>query len=151
MPMNLLSFTVGDELFAVDVNLIEKVNRSMVVTPVPAASDAVAGITNLKGKFVTVLNIIALLERTADRNKVYSGEGITVVVFKSFSDGNNQMGFAIDAPGELIKIPRDKILPVPLEADDLAKRHFSGVTETGNRLYRIIDINSIIERFGKNE
>ena len=145
-----MSFIADGEFFTVDVTLVQKVARNMRVTPVPTAPDSVAGIANMKGRVVTVLSLTALLGR--EREKREGGRQIQTVhavVFKSFTDGNDRMGLLIEKPGDLIDISDDKIMPLSVKTGKETDENFciSGMAETDGELYRIINIDSIINRF----
>jgi purine-binding chemotaxis protein CheW len=130
-----------EELFAVDVGLVQKVVRNISFTPIPAAPPAVAGIANLKGGIVTILSLAELLGRERGRHAV------NAVVFKSDANGGDQMGLLIDKPGDLIDIGENDILPPPLVAKGEEKPCVSGIAEAGGKLYRIIDLDDIKNRF----
>jgi len=131
--MRCLSFFTGKEFYAVDVTLVQQVARKMVVTPVPTAPDAVVGITNLKGRVITLLSLCELFGHKEKPAGEPLGGAVDAVVFKSFSGGDDQIGLVIDRPGNLIDIDDNAI--------------HSGIAEVGNRFYRIISIDSIIERY----
>ena len=144
--MRCLSFFADDEFYAVDVTLVQKVVRKMVVTPVPTAPGAVVGIANLKGRVVTLLDLGCLLGRVKKLTDI-SADIVDAVVFKSLSGGANQTGLVIDKPGNLIDVDDDAISLPPLTTDSEECYCISGIAEVDDRLYRIISIDSIIERF----
>jgi len=141
-----LSFFANDELYLVDVTLVQKVTRNMAVTPVPAGPAAVVGIANLKGRIVTILSLAVLLGR-AQSNTGPDNQAISAVVFKPFAHSQDQMGLLIDKPGDLITAHEGDILPPPGINGTQAACYISGITETGGKLYRIIDIDAIMNRF----
>jgi len=118
----------------------------MVVTPVPTAPGAVVGIANLKGRVVTLLDLTCLLGRVKKRTDI-SSDIVDAVVFKSLSGGANQTGLVIDKPGNLIDVDDDAISLPPLTTDSEDSYCISGIAEVDDRLYRIISIDSIIERY----
>ena len=149
-----LSFIADGEFFAVDVTLVQKVARNMTVTPVLTAPDSVAGIANIKGRVVTVLNLTALLGRESEYDKREKGtHTVNAVIFKPFTEENDQMGLLIDKPGNLIDISEDRIMPMSsktspgTDSDSLEKICLSGMAEADGVLYRIVNIDSIINRF----
>jgi len=148
--MRCLSFFTDDEFFAVDVTLVQKVARKMTVTPVPTAPDAVVGIANLKGRVVTLLSLSELLGRKIKRAGGPANDAVDAVdavVFKSFSGGDNQIGLVIDKPGNLIDIDDGTISLPSLTTGAEESFCISGIAEVDNRFYRIISIDSIIERY----
>jgi len=139
-----LSFTAGGELYAVDVTLVQNVARRLSITPVPSSPAEIVGIANLKGKVITVLNLNRLLGSSAqDEAKKY----VNTIVFKSGSDTENQMGLAIEKPGNLIYADDDAIRSPPLAVDAEENHHISGIIEIDDMFYRIIDIGSISKKF----
>ena len=136
-----LSFQADGELFTVDVTLVRKVVRNMAFTPIPASPRAVAVIANMKGRVVTVLSLAELLGRKSD------AQAKNVVIFKSFTNGNDQMGLMIDRVNDLIDIDENEILPLLKTADEEEHLCISGMVEADGLLYRIIDVDSIISRF----
>jgi len=139
-----LSFIVGGELYAVDVTLVQKVARKLAITHVPTAPYEVAGIANLKGRVVTVLSLSRILgaDLPYDEDRY-----INTIVFKSSSGKEDQMGLAVEKPGNLIEIDDSTIKPPPVTAS--VERNFCirGVAEIDETFYRVIDIESIRKKF----
>jgi chemotaxis signal transduction protein len=107
---------------------VQKITRNLPVTPVPAAPACVAGVANIKGKAATVLSIPALR---------YGGPTaagprfVSAVVFKPVHNENDRMCLIMDKPGDLVELDGTK-----------------SVAEAGGQLYRIIDAEAIIKKFG---
>jgi len=141
------SFLVNKEFFAVDVDLVQKVTRKMAVTPVPTAPDEIIGIANLKGRVITILNLYQLLGHRERRNKEYGSRTVKAVVFKTLSGSEDQIGLFIDKPGNLIDLDDNTIRPPSLPTGAEDSFCISGIAEQNNRLYRIINIDSIINKY----
>ena len=183
--MIVLGFLIDSELFAVDVTYLQKVARKIAIMPVPTAQDSVAGITNIKGRVVTILCLAGLLgQRCAEPHGLrHSGpleqrhvgpleqrhgepqeqrhtgqlgqshvgvvsltDDVNALIFKMLSDGSDQMGLLIDNPCDLVAIEDGSIIPLPLEADAQERKFISGVADVGGKLYRIVDIPSIMNK-----
>ena len=139
-----LSFIAGGELYAVDVTLVEKVARKLAITPVPSAPYEVIGIANLKGRVVTIMSLIRLLgidEGKSDELNLNS------IVFKSGSGGDNQLGLAVEKPGNLIDITDDAVRMPNVTTGTEESFCISGVTEIDDKFYRIIDIEAIQRKY----
>jgi len=141
------SFIVNNEYFAVDVDLVQKVTQKMMVTPVPSAPDEIIGIANLKGRVITILSLYQLLGHKERRNKEYSSRAVKAVVFKTLSGSEDQFGLFIDKPGDLIDIDNNTIRPPSLPTGAEDSFCISGIAELDNKLYRIINIDSIINKY----
>jgi len=114
----------------------------MLITPVPTAQNAIVGITNLKGKVVTVFNLNELLGREKNSNS----ETTNAIIFKS-SDGEDQMGLLIDKTGALVDIDDKNIRTLATGTEE--SFCISGIAESWDKLYRIIDIDSIINKYNR--
>jgi len=141
--MRCLSFFTGGEFYAVDVAFVQKVTRKMAVTPVPTAPDAVVGITNIKGRVVTLLSLCALLGRKRKRTEETGPCMVDAVIFKPFHGGGDQIGLVIEKRGGLIDIDDGAVSLPSLTASAEENFCIEGIAEADNRLYRIISINSI--------
>ena len=150
--MKSFCFLVNNEYFAVDVELVQKVMRKIIITPVPSTPDDVAGIINLKGRVITILNLGVLLGQMKKQNIKYGSNAFNAVIFKTFSGNEEQFGLIIDKPGNLAEIDDKTILPPSLPTGAEESFCISGIAEIDNRLLRIINIDSIINKYnGGNE
>jgi len=129
-----LSVLSGGEWFVVDVTLVQKVIHNMAFTPIPAAPAAVVGIANMKGGIITLLSLSELLGY--GRNPL----AVSAVIFKSVTKGNDQMGLLIEKPEDLIVINEDEIIMLEIP-------FISGLVKSKEKLYRIIDVDAIINRY----
>ena len=146
--MRCLSFFTGNEFYAVDVTLVQKVTRKMTVTPIPTAPDAIVGIANIKGRVVTLLSLCELLGRKRKRDDEPGSYAVDAVIFKPFHGGGDQIGLVIEKRGNLIDID-DNAVCLPSLTTGATEERFciSGIAEADNKLYRIISPDSIIEKY----
>ena len=139
-----LSFVIGTELYAVDVTLVQKVARKLSITPVPSAPDEIVGIANLKGRVVTILSLTRLL----GGDEEYLADNCTnTIVFKSSSSSEDQMGLAIEKPGNLIDLSDSAIKLPPLSNETEEGFCISGIAEVDDKIYRIISLDSIMQKY----
>ena len=139
--MKALSLLAEGDLFAVDVTIVQKVIRNIPYTRVPSLPHTVAGIASMKGGIVTVISLAELLGHKK------SDKAVHAIVFKFLADSNDQMGLLIDMPGDLIDINDEGIHPPVLAAGDEERNCVSGMAEADGKLYRILNVESIIKRF----
>ena len=66
MKGKILTFYLNNNVFGVDITLVKEINRNVEFTPVPQASEHIAGLFNMRGQIVTLLNLSEILEY--DRN-----------------------------------------------------------------------------------
>jgi purine-binding chemotaxis protein CheW len=121
----------------------------MTVTHVPCAPDAVIGITNLKGRVITIFNLSELLGRNGKCSEGTVTGTVNAVIFKYFSGGEDQIGLSMDKSGEIIELDDDIVCQPSLTTGAQESFCISGIAELDDKLYRIINIDSIINKFKK--
>jgi len=141
------SFLVNNEYFTVDVDLIHKITQKLMITPVPSSPDEIIGIANIKGRVITIFNLYRLLGHTERRSMEYNYNVVKAVIFKAHSGSEDQIGLLIDKPGNLIDIDENAIRPPLLATGAEESFCISGIAEVDNKLYRIINIESIINKY----
>lgn len=61
---HVLVFSLGELRFGLHLAVVERVLRSVEISPVPTSSDTVMGLLNLQGRIIPVLNIRKLMRLT---------------------------------------------------------------------------------------
>lgn len=59
--LRLVSFNVGDQVFAVPIMMVQEVLRAVPVTELPGAPDFLAGVVNLRGSVTPLVDLATLL------------------------------------------------------------------------------------------
>src|SRR4051812_37898715 len=59
--LTVLSVTVGSERYALPIDAVSSVYEGLVLTHVPCVPAGIAGITNVRGRIVLVLDMLVLL------------------------------------------------------------------------------------------
>ena len=55
--VELCTFSLGGNLCGVDILRVQEINRQLELTPVPLAPPYVLGVTNLRGRVITVMDL----------------------------------------------------------------------------------------------
>jgi purine-binding chemotaxis protein CheW len=104
--LQLVSFTIGQEEFGLDIQSIQEINRMVEITRVPNSPEFVIGVINLRGK---VIPIIDLRKRFGFPPKE-SDKNTRIIVVEL---GNMVVGFVVDTVREVIRIPKNITEPPP--------------------------------------
>lgn len=111
---NYAVFLVGPEWFGIDLNSIMEILHDFDLIPVPHLPAAFAGVTNLRGESLPVVDLPKLLKEPAGAAGMKSCL-ITVV-------GRTKIGFLVDSDVEIVNIEAGKLYPLPgFYAKDEAK------------------------------
>ncbi|MEO7336366.1 MAG: chemotaxis protein CheW, partial [Caldimonas sp.] len=100
-PAQYLTFTLGEEVFAMDIRTVREIIQYGPMTTVPLMPDFVRGVINLRGAVVPVIDLQARFGRPA----AHVGKKTCIVIFDALRNGERvELGLLVDAVSEVIDI-----------------------------------------------
>jgi purine-binding chemotaxis protein CheW len=135
--LQLVTFAIEEEEFAVDILNIQGINRMVEVTRVPNAPSFVEGIINLRGQ---VIPIIDLRKRLLMPPREYDKQTRFIVV--EFS--NRVIGFIVDSVHEVLRINKDLTEPPPAMVSGVESDYITAVAKLEDRLIILLDLEKIL-------
>lgn len=135
--MQLVTFSIGEEEFGVDILKVQEIIRTMEITKVPRAPQFVEGVINLRGK---VIPIIDLRKRFGLQTKDHDKHTRIIVIEIS----NMIVGFVVDSVSEVLRIPAGTVEPPPPVVAGLESEYISGVGKLEDRLLILLDLNRLL-------
>ncbi|MBF0343030.1 MAG: chemotaxis protein CheW [Nitrospirae bacterium] len=139
--LQLVTFTLGSEEYAVDILKVQEINRMTVITMVPNSPPYVEGVINLRGKVIPVVNLrkkFGIMEKENDEDS-----RIMIVDIKGIT-----MGMVVDSVSEVLRVPSNIVEPTPPMATDISTEFISGIAKLADRLIILLDIDKLIEGAG---
>ena len=131
-----LTFSLGDEVFAMDIRMVREIIQFGTVTVVPLMPLFVRGVINLRGAVVPVIDLKARFQR--DRTSV--GKKTCVIIFDSSYEGEKvQLGLMVDAVSEVIDISSAQIEPPPHFGSTIQRDFISGMGRVDGAFVVIIE------------
>ncbi len=136
-PTLISTFYVGGTLMGVNAMSVQEVIQLSNLTPVHHASDYIAGIINLRGQIVTVVDLkrrlgINLLDGQPARD-----------IFIVSCQGEN-IGLLVDDAADVIPADMDRLSPLPANMSINQQRFLKGICQGEIRPIAILDIKSIL-------
>ncbi|MBR9866443.1 MAG: chemotaxis protein CheW [Oceanospirillales bacterium] len=136
------TFSIADELYAIDVMQVKEVLRFTDITPVPGAPEGILGIINLRGSVVTVINsrtLFKLEDKEIDHNT-----RIVVVEF----DGQEVLGILVDGVDEVLNLPESETERAPgVMREDSQRQFVQGVCYRDDQLIILLDLDRMLAGF----
>ena len=135
--VQLVSFLLGGEEYAVDIHLVQEIIRLQEITRVPEAPDFVEGVINLRGRVIPVLDLRKRfrLPQTAERTKMR----IVVV-----SSGGRTIGLVVDGVREVLTLPLASVEPPPPVVSGIGRDYLKGIGKRKGRLLILLDLERIL-------
>jgi len=131
--LQLVSFQVGQEEFAVDILSVHEINRMMDLTRVPQSPPEVEGVINLRGRIVPVID---LRRRFGIEPSERSSENRIVVV----EVHDRVLGFIVDSVHEVLRVNSSIVDPAPSMICSIDSDFISGVGKLDDRLLILLDL-----------
>ena len=104
--LQLVTFSIGEEEFGVDILKVQEIIRTMEITKVPRAEAFVEGVINLRGKVIPILD---LRRRFKLPSKAHDKHTRIIVI-----EMNNMIvGFVVDSVSQVLRIPSNTVEPPP--------------------------------------
>ena len=135
--LQLVTFSIGEEEFGVDILKVQEIIRTMEITKVPRAQDFVEGVINLRGK---VIPIIDLRRRFGLDSKPHDKDTRIIVI----EINNMIVGFVVDSVSEVLRIPAGTVEPPPPVVAGLESEYISGVGKLQDRLLILLDLDKLL-------
>ncbi len=135
--MQLVTFTLKNEEYAVDILNVQEINRIVEITRVPNSPDYVEGVINLRGKVIPVINLrkkFGYEEKDTDETS-----RIIIMDIKGITNG-----LIVDSVSEVLRIPSNVVEPPPPMSSDLSSMYIKGIAKLENRLIILIDIDKLM-------
>jgi len=133
----LATFFVRDALCALDASGVQEVIRVESVTVVRHAPEEVAGVMNLRGKIVTLLDLGIIL-----------GFAKTVITRESrvfiLEDRNEFLGVLVDRADEVVQVEPGKEESLPVNVPASQARFLQRVCRVGGRVIAVLNPGEIL-------
>jgi len=135
--LQLVSFSVGQEEFGVDILKVQEINRMVEITRVPNTSEFVSGVINLRGKVIPVID----LRRRFGLGKKDNDKNTRIIVVELTG---RVLGFVVDAVNAVLRIPRSVTEPPPPMVAGIGSEYITAVGKLDDRLLILIDLEKVL-------
>ena len=129
---------IGGQLFGLPISRVQDVFMPERVTRVPLANGEIAGVLNLRGRIVTVIDMRARLglPRPADGQPPMA-VGVDL--------RGESYGLLIDQIGEVLRLPEDGKEDNPVNLDPRMAKLAGGVHRLDGQLMVVLDVDRVLE------
>jgi purine-binding chemotaxis protein CheW len=135
--IQLACFSLGENLFAVDIMRIREIILPQKLSALPGSSQILEGVINLRGSVIPVMSLRKRFGMPVVPDSVKGKLMIVSLVRKA-------LALEVDNVMEVITVPSREIKP-PLDAcDGIGMEHLLGVCLFDDRVYMILDIDSLL-------
>lgn len=134
--MQLVTFELAGEHFAVDIHAVREINRLLEITRVPKSPPEIAGVINLRGKIFPVVQ----LRMKFGFPEVEPGDQTRIMVLEN--DGK-ETGFIVDRVHEVLRIDSSIVDPTPEVMGTVDADFIRGIAKLDGRLLIVLDLEKL--------
>lgn len=134
--IDVLSFQILNQEFALEVDYIQSVSNLLEITPVPKSKSFVEGVINLRGRIVPVIDLTKKLNMKKEENHNY--ENILILKIEE-----EEIGIFVDDVKNVLPIDENKMENFQSNDESYAGK-VKGVIKVDNRLIVFLDILEIL-------
>lgn len=139
--IELVSFRLGDEEFAVDIEKVQEINRMVEITKLPEAPHYCEGVINLRGNVIPVLD----LRRKFDMAGKERDKDTRIIVCDT---EKGVFGMIVDEVQEVLRLQSSTIEPAPDIVTSSTEDYVIGVAKLEKRMIIFLDISRIAAESG---
>jgi purine-binding chemotaxis protein CheW len=136
-----LSFLLDDRIFAFDVLKTREVLTFDRVTPIPCSASYVAGVINLRGSVVTVMDLrlkFGMKEAARTINTAI------IIVEALYGEDKVIVGALVDAVKGVLHFEREQIEPPPRVGMRLNPELINGIGKTNDDFVVILNVDKVL-------
>ncbi|MBX6321390.1 MAG: chemotaxis protein CheW [Rhodospirillaceae bacterium] len=137
-PEQVVGVTVAGQVFGIPVPRVREVLGPRPLTRVPLAAPEVAGLLNLRGRIVTVIDLARRLDMPAPGRP---GRAMNVMV----EHEGELYGLLVDAVGEVLALPPAGREAPPATLDRRWRRLCDGIHRLADGVLVVLDVPRLIE------
>jgi len=133
----LVTMIVDNQLFGIPILQVQDIVEASKITPVPLAPSAIAGVLNLRGRIVTVIDLRKLLGN--DEEVPWDSQMGVTVEYKG-----DLYTLLVDSIGDVRTLPRRDFDNAPSTMDDKVRKICSGIFRLRGNLLVVLDVSRIL-------
>ncbi len=134
--LQLVSFRVNKEEYAVDILKVKEIIKVINITQVPNTEEFIEGVINLRG---SIIPVVALRTKLGMPKKEPDKDTRIIVV----EIDDKVIGFIVDAVNEVLRISSDVTEKTPEFISNINMEFISSVAKLENRLLILLDLDKI--------
>ncbi len=137
LPLEFLSFTLGDEEYGIDIQKVQELRGYDAVTRIANAPQFIKGVVNLRGIIIPIVDMrikFNIGEPTYDQ--------FTVVIILNIAE--RVMGIVVDSVSDVITLSSEQVKPAPELGMTVDKNYLIGIGVVEERILILLDIDKLM-------
>ena len=137
-----LTFTLDDELYAVEILRVQEIKGWESATTIPNTPEYILGVMNLRGTIVPVMDLRLKFGMAAVE---YDGTTVVVVLKVMVLDQERIMGVIVDGVSDVFNLKDQALQPPPeFGSSSVNTSYLHGLATVNDKLVIILDVDALM-------
>jgi purine-binding chemotaxis protein CheW len=136
MHRELITFEVEGQVFGLDIMAIREIRAWTPTTRLPRVPHYVAGVVNLRGTVLPVIDLAARLGWKATEPTPRHAIIVTQM-------GNQACGLIVDSVSDIVTVPADALQPPPVTANDSIIQFLEGLAAIDDNMVQVLNLSAL--------
>lgn len=136
--MKVIVFQLMDKEYAIEIEVVQFIEKLMPITRVPNTQSYVKGVINLRGVVTPIIDLRARFGMPT--KEVDEKTRIIIIAMRDF-----EVGLIVDVANDVFDIPVDTIEPQPEVVGTVESDFISGVVKVDKRLLVMLNLEKVLE------
>ena len=138
MEHQLVVFELANELYGIDIAVVESIIKMQEITHLPQTPAYIKGVTNLRG---TVLPVIDLRIRFGLETQKDTKQTRVIIV----TMGTVKVGLMVDGVSEVLRISDESVEPLPAMVNSVNSDFLKGIVRLEDRLIILLEVEKVLD------
>ncbi|MBS0378604.1 MAG: chemotaxis protein CheW [Proteobacteria bacterium] len=140
-PRQMLTFRLGDELFAVDILRVQEIRGWSEVTRIPRSPPHLLGVLNLRGSIVPIVDMRL---RFGLSRAEFTPLTVIIVLSVTSEAGTRELGMVVDGVSDVVDMAPDALRELPTLGNRTSTELIAGLASIENRMVILLDVNELM-------
>lgn len=132
----LIVFSLGGEEFGVKITRVQEIIRMKEITELPNSSEFMAGIINLRGDIISVIDLRNKFAVTQEETKK------TRIIIVEM--GDQDVGLIVDSVSEVLRINSEDVEDAPDRIAGIKQDYLKGIGKIDERIIILLDLDKLL-------
>jgi purine-binding chemotaxis protein CheW len=137
----MLTFKLGEELFAVDILRVQEIRGWSEVTRIPRAPSHVLGVLNLRGSIVPIID---LRLRFGLERAEFTALTVIIVLSVPTESSTRELGLVVDSVSDVVGMRPEDLRELPDLGNRANSQVISGIASIEKRMVILLDVGELM-------
>ena len=137
-----LSFTLGNEDYAIDILKVREIKGWEAVRPLPDTPHYIKGVLDLRGTIVPILDLRCRFNLASVE---YTPTTVTIVLSIQTEKKAHIIGVVVDGVSDVLDVKCDEIRTAPDLGTKINTRYIKGMVTQGRRMIVLLDVDRLFD------